>query len=176
MSEEEFIKHINETLKTEGFDSFIVEPSEQAPWYTILLYMGYDAKNRERIVEIRIKEQELGQSFAQNTTNLFNYYYMSFTLKLPFECKDEYLYDLGSAIIWLNRTLDIPGFELNEVDSKISYRAVHLTSENFDKQILLSLCGLITLYVSLYADMLENICVGRKTFTETLEEILELTK
>lgn len=173
MNEKQLLQKLGQFMKEEGFDSTLIEASEKAPWDLLLLYMGQDEKKRERLLEVVAKRQELGQGFKNGEKS---YFHVSFGFKFPFLCQNSHLYDLGSAILWLNRSLDLPGFEMSELEGRPLYRYVLLCPEEVDKKMIMALCGAITLYLSLYSDLIENICTGTKSFNQTLQEILELVK
>lgn len=175
MNEKEVLDSLKDILDQEHFDTTLLAASDKVPWDILLLYMGHDAKKRERVLEITVRRQELGQGLKSKPHSK-EYFHITFALKLPFLCQDEMLFDLGSVILYLNRFLDLPGFEMSEAEARPSFRYVHLTATPLDKQIILALAGMIGLYISVYSELLEKVASGEKTFNQVLEEVLGMLK
>ena len=173
MNERDILEGCQSYLQQEHFDTTLLDAAEKVPWDILLLYLGLDGKKRERLVEITVRKQELGQALSKEKKD---YFHINFALQFPFVCKDEMLLDLGSVILYLNRFLDLPGFELSESEARPFFRYVLLSQGKPDKQIVLAIAGLIGLYVTLYSELLEKVSLGEKTFNQILEEILEMLK
>lgn len=170
MNEREVLQNLKTILDHEQFDAIWLTTNEKTPCDTLLLYMGHDAKKRERMLEITARRQEMGQGLNSKLHNK-ECFHLTFSLKLPFVCQDEMLFDLGSTILYLNRLLDLPGFEMNEAEAQPSFRYVLLTEAPLEKQILLAITGMISLYISGYSELLEKVSSGEKTFNQILESV-----
>lgn len=167
MNEQELLNNLLQTAKQEKLDAEILPASETVPFDLLLVFLGHDQKQRERIIEITGKKQVLGQNSKDD------YFHIQFAAKLPIKTQTSALFDTGSLLLYLNRFLDLPGFEMSESDATIHYRYVLMSTGMPDEKLFLSLLGLIGLYLTLYAELIEIVATGKKEFNDILEEILE---
>lgn len=156
------------TLTELGFECSL-EPSQRHPEGRILVFIGNDAKQRDRSLEITMQEQILGSKEVD-----IPYFRVQFETALPFALSNIRSHEVGSFLFFLNRQLELPGFEIDEGNSLILYRYVLLTPEtHIQPDLLKGLIGSITLTIDLFSEAIEKVSTGETTFNEILENILK---
>ena len=162
---------LTETLQKLDFECSI-EPSQRYPEGRILLFLGSDHKQRDRSLEITIQKQILGSKDED-----IPYYRIQFESALPFPLSDLRSHDVGSFLFFLNRQLELPGFEIDEANSLILYRYVHLSSEiDVKPDLLKGIIGSTTLTLDLFGEAIEKVSSGETSFNEILENVLKMAE
>ena len=173
MTEEEILQSMEKTLETEGIDCSFESPSDEIPYPRLMVYLGTDHKDRDQVLEIISQVQEMGEVLKEIPVQP-NYVRVQFQSCFPFTVKDHALHDTTGALMFINRLLDLPGFELSEIDDKLFYRYVLLTTKDeVDKQLLLGIVGNVMLLLDMYTEMIEQLAEGKMTFNEILEKVIE---
>lgn len=166
------LKKIKEELFKAEYESAIEPSSDEIPWERLLLYLGADEKGRERILEITAQQQELGAEISDR--ELPEMARIQFAIELPFEIKDQTYPDISATLLFLNRMLELPGFELDELQGKVLYRYVLLTSTDpLIKELYLSIIGIVDIFLNLYSELLEKVALGEMSYDELLAQILK---
>lgn len=159
------------TLNEIGFECSL-EPSQRHPEGRILLFLGNDGKQRDRSLEITMQEQILGPKETD-----IPYFRIQFETALPFPLSEVRAHDVGSFVFYLNRQLELPGFELDEGNSLVLYRYVLLAPDaNIQPDLLKGLIGSITLTLDLFSEAIEKVSTGETTFNKILESILKMAE
>lgn len=176
MSEYEILQNLEKILKESELDCSLEANVKAPPFGRLLVYLGQDAKDRERAIEITAQMQELFDIFRKTATEK-KFVRVQFEIPFPFEVKDSALFDTGSLLSYLNRLSELPGFELDEMSGKIFYRYVLLSAKtDIEKEIVLGILGVIMLLMDLYGEAIEKIANGEKTFEELLQEVLKIVE
>ena len=145
-----------------------LEPSNRHPGGRVLVFFPSDHKQRDRSLEITSRQQILGGKEED-----IPYHRIQFEAPLPFTVKEQCSQEIASFLFFLNRQLELPGFELDEGNGYILYRYVLLTPENDIKLIVLKgIIGSILLILDLFGEGIEKVAAGETTFNEILEKIL----
>lgn len=170
------LQSIEQILKNEGFDC-CVDPEDVAPPFgRILLFLGKAREEGELILEITTQHQELGESL-RDPPELPQYMRTQFQLAFPFDALPASGNDIACLLAFLNRTLELPGFEFDEMHHKIFYRYVLLHKRgDFDKTLLLGVVGVALMLCNVFAETIESIAQGKSSFNDLLEELGQLSK
>jgi hypothetical protein len=175
MNEHEFLMDFQRILKEEEFDCTLVEGTDAVPYERLLVFIGLDEKERERILEITALKQELMHGLNPSESQEHNMFRVQYQVVFPFDIHPNATSQVSSLVCYLNRMIDLPGFDMNEIDLKLSYRHVFLYGERkFNQKLFLSIVGLTMLLIELFASTLEKVSLGEKTFNQILEEILRI--
>ncbi|WP_154017855.1 hypothetical protein [Candidatus Protochlamydia phocaeensis] len=141
----------------------------------LLVFLGFDYKQRERIVEIIAREQQFDQAFKK-TAAPDHYFLIQFQIQLPFEVQELASNQVASLILFLNQLLDWPGFELNELNNRVSYRYVWLIKQTaLDEYLITNIIGNLMLCLDMFTETIEHIATSQATFNELLEQILQFS-
>ena len=161
---EELEKH----LKEQDYSCLLETPSDEFPFPRLLIELMNDEKERERIMEIRIRDQLVTPT----------YYQIEYITKLPFDVLDHAILDTARFTCFLNRSIDLTGFEFDEVQSELYFRHTLLGNKNkTDIRILHANLGAIILLLDLLSPNLEQVATGKATMNEIIEASLaELEK
>lgn len=175
MNEREFLTQFEQTLKLEEFDCSLVEANEVIPYQRLLVFLGLDKKERERILEITALKQEFIKGLDLSESHGSDLFRVQFQVGFPFNIQSEATAQIASLICYLNRQIELPGFEMNEIDLQLFYRYILLYGEKkFNKQLCISIVGLIMLLLELFTSTLERVSSGEATFNDLLEEIIKI--
>lgn len=167
------LKTIQQQLEQAHVNCAYYEPTTEIPFDRILVLLGQDNQQREQIVEITAQEQSL--NFENTSPASTPVYRIQFQLLFPFTVEDLATSQMASLLLFINRLLDFPGLELDELDNQIYYRYVWLTKkQKIDVALILSILGIIVLVLQLFTPAIEAIANGTSTFNELLEEIIKL--
>lgn len=158
-------------LKADKFDYSLEEATEEVPYERLLLFIGSDYQERGRVVEITATEQLF--SFEGKTKP--RYWKVQFLFTFPFKMKPEAAQQVGSVLHFLNRQIDLPGFEMNEVDDLIYYRHALLVRDNgIDKRVFQGTLGMMMLVLDLFSETIERVAAGEMTFDDLLRSVLDI--
>lgn len=160
------IKNLIEHLR---YKCQILECSERIPIDQLIVELDRDAQDRSRFLVIRAANQELSSQDALFGINSSprNYQELQFIVTLPFFVKDEKIFEISRLILLLNKGIELPGFELSEVDHLIYYRyALIVPEDDLDERILLSLIGMIQLLLEAFTEIFEAVATSGLTFRE----------
>lgn len=172
MKEQEELRQIEMMLQQEGYNCSLEPYSKAPPFGRLLVFLGNDHQDRERILEITTQIQELGEALSEQS-----YLRIQFELSLPFTVKPFMTNDVNSLFAFLNRMLELPGFELDEMNDLLFFRYVLLTSkEKVDALLLKGIIGLILMHVEIFSKPIEHVATGDNTFNDVLENVLEITE
>ncbi len=175
MNEHEFLLQFQKILEDEEYDSSLVDATEFVPYERLLVFLGLDEKDRERILEVTALKQQFIKGFEDSTASEPNIFRVQFLVNMPFEINPETTSQVSSLICYLNRMIEIPGFEMNEADLKLFYRYVLMYGEKkVNKKLCISIVGLIMLLLELFGSTLEKTSKGETTFNQLLEQIIQI--
>lgn len=176
MNEMEFLETIETMLKKEQFDCSLEPDVKAPPFGRVLVFLGNDTLEREKILEITAQNQDLGESLKEPPSPPA-YTRIQFEVPLPFDIKEHTANEVASLLAFLNRMLELPGFELDEVNSKIYYRYVHLTPhKGIDKTLITGIVGVIIMLLGMFSDTIEQVSEGKRSFNDLLEQMLQLAE
>lgn len=163
------LKDLDIALRSENYDSSLIPASEEFPYERLIAFLGVDYQKRERILEVTLQQQELAEGL---TTPLPGYVRLQFLSMLPFDVDDDSSSQVASLLLFLNHLLELPGFEMSEIDSKVCYRYVLLTDSNgVDAKVCFAIIGIIILILDLFTETIEKVSSGLMSFNELLENI-----
>lgn len=176
MHELEILQKLEKIFKNEDFDCSIEPNSNAPPFGRMLIFLGNDSLNRERILELTVQRQDLGESLNEEVEES-NFVRIQFEMPLPFEIKAHTAGEVASLCAFLNRMLELPGFEFDEINSKVFYRYVLLSAQDaLEKKLITGITGVILLLVEMFSESIEQLGDGKNTFNELLEKILQTTE
>jgi hypothetical protein len=169
------LEKIKKTLDNEEFPCTLSSATEKLPFEHLLVFLGLDNKKRERMLEIVTIQQQISPEFLLSPPPLLPYR-IQFRVQLPFNVQDIALSQVASLILFFNQFIDLPGFELNELEGQVFYRYVwiiHPTS--IDDLLIMNIIGALILNVSLFSDTIESLADGKQTFNDLLTQITQFT-
>lgn len=167
---------IKSLLENEEYGCTLSPASQQIPVDRLLVFLGLDDKKRERLLEIVASPPLPTQEFAL-PSNAVLPIRIQFGVKLPFKVQDLSLNQASSLLLFLNQMLDMPGFELNELEGTILYRYVWIIHPTaIDGPLLMSILGAIMVNLGLFSDSIESVASGKMSFNDLLEEVVKMSK
>lgn len=168
------LEKIKEILDEEEFPCSLASVSEKVPVEHLLVFLGLDVKKRERMLEVMIGQQISPELLLSKTSSLP--YRIQFRVQLPFKVHDIALSQVASLILFINQLIDLPGFELNELEGQVFYRYVWINQPaSIDHLLIMSIMGSIMLNISLFSETIESLCDGKMTFNDLLAQITQFT-
>jgi hypothetical protein len=161
------LKKLEKDFHDENFDCSVITEQDES---SLIVYLGNDANDRERILNITHTEQPI--QTEQDTV----FHKFQFRITLPFEVKSFTINDLNSAISFFNTSLDLPGFEFHEIDNKVVFRYVLLSDGIPAKTLFMGVSGIILLNIDLLSETFEKVASGKITFYELLKTASDTIK
>lgn len=173
----EILKQIASILEQGQANVTLVEASNDFPYPRLLVFLGNDYKNRERILALSAQGQSLVGLPGKHEMKSTEYIRVQFQTTFPFLMKDNAVFEVGSLLHFINHVVELPGFEMDELDNKIFYRYVLLSSRpDTNPTLYFSILGLIMMLLDLFTEAIEKLATGEASFNEMLEQMIELTR
>lgn len=171
------LQKLEKLFHSEGLDCSLTPSTDEAP-ERLLVFLGLDGRNRQRVVEITAQDQDLLREVQGEGGSLFSGAgKIQFEVDFPFKTLDDTTYEVRSLLSFLNRMMELPGLEIDEVENRIYYRYVFLSDQTEDNlKLSLGILGTILVMLDLYTGVIEPVAEGRKAFDELLEEVLTATE
>ncbi|NGX42192.1 MAG: hypothetical protein K940chlam7_00469 [Chlamydiae bacterium] len=170
--EKNLLQRLESIYKSEGLDCALMEETEETP-QRILVYLGLDIQKRERVIEVIAESPDITKEL-QSEGPLSGAAVIQFRSDFPFLAKDDTLFEVRSLTSFLNQLLEIPGFEVDELENRIYYRYVFMGVDSEENlKLTVSVIGTILLLLDVYGAMIEPLAEGKVSFDEMLEEFLE---
>lgn len=178
MKLENILRHIEKLLVEENMEASVMEGNDEQPQDRLLVFIGNDVNSREQILEITAQDQEIGESLKQEIpVDAAHLARVQFQVKLPFKVANKASKEVAGLLCYLNRQMELPGWELSEVDDRIFYRHVLLTThEEINKPLLVAITGMIMFILRIYSELVEGVAIGNMTFNNVLEKIIEASQ
>jgi hypothetical protein len=168
------LKEIQKILEKDEFDCSFFPADENAPLDRLLIFLGLDDRKRERLLEIMAAEQQIPPEFILSPAR-HPPYRIQFRIQLPFKVQDASLNQVASLLLFLDQFIDLPGFELDELNGQVSYRYVWvITSHAIEESLIMSIMGAIMLNLSLFSETIESLADGKMSFNELLSQIVKI--
>jgi hypothetical protein len=168
------LNNIKKLLEKEEFDCTFFSATENVPVDRLLVFLGLDKKERERMVEIIAGQQQVSPEFNLPNADSLPYR-LHFRVSLPFKVQDSALNQVASLLLFLNQFMDLPGFELNELNGQVIYRYVWVIQPTaIEPTLLMSILGSIMLNLGMFSDNIESLADGTMSFNELLTQIINI--
>jgi len=170
MNEFKVLQTLENMMKNEGIDATLFKPTEDLPYENLIVFIGADAKDRPYILNISAQAQILD---PKKDSGIFR---IPFQIKLPIKIAEFSFSQTSNLIALINRYMELPGLELNEVDHEIYYRYVLLVDEKgINKEIILGIVGIIRLILDHHVPSIESVATGLITYDQLLLKSLDKT-
>jgi len=168
------LKEIQKILEKNEFICSFFQMDNQAPFDRLLVFLGLDLKKRERMLEVIAVEQPIPPEYIlPQSTPLPSR--IQFRTELPFQIQDIALNQVASLLLFLNQLVDLPGFELDELNGKVFYRYVWVIHPHLiDATLMMSIMGAVMLNLSLFSETIESLADGKVSFNDLLSQITQL--
>lgn len=168
MKEHDILQKIEKIVQDEKLDASLFAPSEKIPYDNLIVFIGADSLSRPYVLNITAQSQILD---PKKDSGIFR---VSFQLKLPFKIAEFSFSQTSNLIALLNRFLELPGLEINEVTQEIFYRYVLLVDEKgLNKEIILGIIGMIRLILDIHLKSIESVASGSMTYDQLLSQALD---
>lgn len=167
------LNQLKDILEKESFECALTPVTNKIPFKRLLVVLDLDDKKRERLVEIIAYEQKVSPEFALPQSPTLPYR-LQFRIDLPFKVQNLALSQVSSLLLFVNQLLDLPGFELNELEGRVSYRYVWIAqASSLDRLSVMSIMGTLILNLALFADTIETLADGQISFNDLLAQIIQ---
>ena len=175
MQENDVLSRFEKIFVADGKKCNLVEANEEFPLSQLFVDLGQDKQNRPRTLAITLQEQYFQTLLEhQQMQTDSKYYSIQFDAFFPFEMNVHTSREVASVLLFINRLVDLPGFGMSETENQIYFRYVMLTRENcIDKPLLIGVTGTIMLMMDLFGDIIYEAAVGKMTFNQLLEKIID---
>lgn len=170
------IKEIKEILEDNQFLCSSPQDEISPLSESLEVILGSDYKERELVMEITTTQQLIPPEHIQANTSQHPLR-VQFWVELPFEVQDVALNQMSNLLHFLNRMIELPGFELDELNGKVIYRYVWIAHPKMiDESLIMGITGAILLTLNLLTGTIESLADGTVSFNDLLAQIVQLTK
>jgi hypothetical protein len=168
MNEHNILKNIEKIVKDFKLDATLISATEKQPFDNLIIFIGTDKINRPFVLNITAENQILD---PKQDSSIFK---VSFRIKLPFKIADFSFSQTSNLIALINHSLELPGFEIDEIENEIFYRYVLLTSDKvLNDEIILGIIGMIKLTLDLHVYSIEIVSSGKMSYDDLLKDALK---
>ncbi|MBA2367439.1 MAG: hypothetical protein H0V82_00260 [Candidatus Protochlamydia sp.] len=171
------LEEIKILLESKLFKCEVLAPSEQMPLDQLVVSLDPDYLNQPRLLIIRSTPRDLSvnDELIGITSEKRKYCEIHLIAGLPFQIGESYIADTARFILLLNKGMELPGFELSEVDRLIFFRHAFVVPENdLDERILFSLVGMVQVLLEAFSESLEAVAIGKQSLRETLDQVQQM--
>lgn len=163
-------------LDEEDYQWTFLPASEKLAIDSLLILIGLDNQQREQKLEVIEFAQNLSMEVTP-PTDMTSITRLQFKVLLPFKVDDLAINDVSAFIHFINLSIDLPGYEFNELEGQVMYRYVWITQgDNLDKNIVKNILTVINMNVVLFSEIIESLANGQMTFNELLSDIVKKFK
>lgn len=172
MDANKMIEKLEEFCKKGELDAFAQESSPEMDMPVLLVFLGMDGLERERVAQITVVQQEMGETLGGGPKEGESFFTISFVVPMPYEIHDDAHSDLCSTICFVNSNAILPGFEYHETEDRLLFRHVLMAREDCVTETqILSILGLIIFHLDLYAEMIGEVAVAKMSFEELVKQV-----
>ncbi|MEI8365607.1 MAG: hypothetical protein WCF65_04230 [Parachlamydiaceae bacterium] len=173
-----------ELIKTEleilGLNCLVEKSGEEGYPSTapsrLLIFAGFDSKNRQRKITITEDAIETGSELSPNPEERNRRYVrMQLDAPFPFTVKDTAMADVAQFLHFLDLQIELPGFYLNHFENVVLYRSVHITNvEHVPLKIYVSILGVILFCLDTFGPSIERLASEEISFVDLLQELQKM--
>lgn len=168
------LKSIQLILEKNAFICSLFPANDQALFDRLTIFLGLDLKKRERILDVIAIEQPIPPEYTLPDATPLPFR-IQFRTELPFHIEDIALNQVASLLLFINQFIDLPGFELDELNGKVIFRYVWIIYPTLiDATLIMSIIGSIILNLSLFSETIESLADGKTSFNDLLAQIVQL--
>lgn len=162
----DILNKIEQYLIEKKLDCSLLEATQNNEIPRLLVFLGEEKKG-EIVLELTSYEQLLSK---QEDTPLA----IHFQVNLPFEVQPFATSDTARLVSLVNCNIELPGFELDELEKRILYRYVLFTKKQDPcLDTIHAILGICRMLVDLFSEAFALVSSGEKTTNDILEEFLE---
>lgn len=159
-------------LKKEEFDCILVESADPVPHEKVVVSLGKGSGDIPQFLDIYYSEQPAGPL----STKGFTYKTYTFSTRYSLEYNSDTVYETARFVNLLNTLVEIPGFEINELEQLIRYRYIFLSSAEIEKELLLTIVGMHIFAVDMVLPLIDSIVSGKASFEDILDIVISQFK
>lgn len=170
---------LREYLASEEFDCFVQEAGDKNPFPAVVLHLGEDYQQRGQLLYLILKHQLFNPEGEKQSPNdpKSTHFVLEYRTILPFPVQDKGVADTARFLCFINKSIDLPGFELDEVERVIFYRHAFMgKNDKVDAPSLMALIGNTMMLLDLFSPHIEQIASGKITMNELVDKALEELK
>jgi len=160
------ITDIQKALNSSGFVTHIQESASQDIPDQLLVSLGLDDKDRDLTLQIHLNKE----TAAMSVTSKVTYRFLHFFLAMPFLIEKSHIEESAKLACLINKIATLPGFNLSETDSAMTYHYVHFSlRDEVDHRELDFIVTTILNLLELFLTSFEEVGSGQKTVKEVVE-------
>ncbi len=150
--------------------------SEGASFEYLSVILPPDLQGRPRQLIIRFSEVHIPAAKGEGAEPAVNQLLIHLSLTFPLSLPEESLLELGRLLHFYNKTLDLPGFGLDEIQRLLFFRYT-LTSDpaTINKRFLISIIGTIVLLSDSLSPQIEQVIKGA-SLVDVLKATVDASK
>lgn len=165
-------KALQKALKSAEIESEIQRGTKDLPLEEIVVPLGPDPSGQDMVMQIGL----ITRAFAEEQEEV-KLQFIQFLIMIPLKIEPRFLADTQAFINLLNPVIELPGFGLLDSERLPFFRYTMLCSrEEVDEELFVMTVGLILHVLDTYLETLEEIALGRKSFSKFMSEVQQITE
>lgn len=163
------LESLEEVVNKMGWPARVVEEGV-FPIPRLIVHLGLDGKEEERMVAIALIDQMLG-----NHDQIPSHQMIVITYKFPFSVHSDAGADTARLFAMINCSLEMPGFQINEIEQEASFRSVLLSDgKGIDDKLLAGTLGTLMRYLDAYSETIERIATNKQSFLGFVDQEMKM--
>ncbi|MEC7838904.1 MAG: hypothetical protein VX777_02560 [Chlamydiota bacterium] len=165
------LKYCGKILEDYAFSPEFFKADKEIPYDYYRFNIGPDNRGRSRFMIVNM----LGSN-KQSEDSIESDILLQLSVIFPFKVSEGAFREMARVLMFFNRSLDIPGFGMDELSGHIYFRYAFMKPEGvIPRKTFLSLISIIMLAVDSYSEDIEAVASGlsvREVMQNSLERIL----
>lgn len=151
------------------------QKNDKVPYDYIKFSIGADAMGRSRHMVVNIIDTTMNVPKGKGVEEYMNIEkFVQLTTLLPFTVNEGHMGEVARMLMFYNKTLDIPGFGLDEITRTIFFRYAFIKPNSvMNKETFMGIVGMIILLLDSFTNSIEEVAAGA-SMKDTLTKILDI--
>lgn len=157
-----------------GYECEMIRKGDNMPYDCLKFFIGNDKHGRPLHLTLNIIENQMNIPLQDGGNRHINIeLFVQMITALPFRIKEGHIGETARILLFFNKSLDIPGFGLDEVSKTIFYRYTFIKPNSvINKETFIAMIGMIRLVLDAFSDAIEEVANGG-SLKETISRILQ---
>lgn len=175
------LSFVESSLKSYGFEVDFIKKIDALPFDYLDVNIGLDEHERKRKLIIKLNtflnQEEPQENKLIGMTEKSGANFLNLFVAFPFKFKEESVGELSRLLMHFNKTIELPGFGLDEINKMVFFRySLPLTGVLFQKNLLIGIVGTCMLLVDSLSHQIECVANGESMVTVLNRARQELIK
>lgn len=168
------LEHLKKFFDHDEIPCELLLKTEEIPIDQLYVQLDVDDQGRDFVLQLKIEEVSGDEEGDAKNPSDISLHFLQFVVALPYDVLPEQGSDVARLLLLINKSLELPGFELSEADGVAYYRYVLMSyTKKFHTKQLRSLLGTIMFTLDTYSEMIEGVASGGRSLESLVKEVIE---